>query len=99
LISQLIDTNTIVKSSLSVSSTDNNRELSGSFNAKHNKKDESYNEDDDDAEESSTIGRFTDVSVNDNYNFICPSSVPSTTTNNNVVVEPSEFIKRETHDD
>jgi len=88
--SQLIDTNTIVKSSLSVSSTDNNNELSGSFNAKHNKKDESYG--DEQAEESSTIGRFTDVNVNDNYNFICPS-VPST----NVV--PSNFIKRETHDD
>jgi hypothetical protein len=63
----LIETNTIVKSSLSVS-TDNNSELSGSFNAKHNNNDE----------EESTI-EFTNVNVIDNYNFMCPSStiVPS----------------------
>lgn len=75
---QLIDTNTIVKSSLSVSSTDNNSELSGSFNAKPNNNDES------------TIRRFTDVSVNDHYDFVSPTST-------NAV--PSKFIKKESHDE
>lgn len=57
----LIETNTTVKSSLSVSSTDNNSDLSGSFN--DTKRNNNY---------QSTIG-----SVNDSYNFIGPSSAPS----------------------
>jgi hypothetical protein len=78
------DTNTIVnvKSSLlSTSSTDNNNsELSGNFNSKHNNNE-------------STIGSFTSVSVNDNYNnFICQ---PVPTLSN----EPSKLIKKESHDD
>lgn len=65
---QLIDDTTIVNvnknsSILSGSTTDNNdSELSGNFNAKHNNE--------------STIGSsFTNVSINDNNNydsFICP---------------------------
>lgn len=66
---QLIDDTTIVNvnknsSILSGSTTDNNNdsELSGNFNAKHNNE--------------STIGSsFTNVSINDNNNydsFICP---------------------------
>ena len=65
---------------LSTSSTDNNNsELSGNFNSKHNNE--------------STIGSFTSVSVNDNYNnFICQ---PVPTLSN----EPSKLIKKESHDD
>lgn len=64
----LIDDTTIVnvnKSSVlsEIMTDNNNRELSGNFNAKHNNE--------------STIGsRFTNVSINDNNNyddnFICP---------------------------
>lgn len=88
------DTNTIVnvKSSLlSGSSTDNNNsELSGNFNAKHNNE--------------STIGSFTNVSVNDNYNFICPpvpSAIATTiiNNNNNTSNVSSKLIKKESHDD
>lgn len=70
---------------LSGSSTDNNNsELSGNFNTKHNNNE-------------STIDSFTNVSVNDNYNnFICPPPpIPSSTTINLT----SKFIKKESHDD
>jgi hypothetical protein len=78
------DTNTIVNvnknSILSGSSTDNNNsELSGNFNAKNNNE--------------STIGSFTNISVNDNYNFTChtppPQPPPPTTTSSATSIIPT----------
>lgn len=80
---QLVDTNTIVKISLSVS-TDNTRDISGSLNVKQNKNDENYEDEKvDNNNEESTIGRFT----NESFSYIGPS-VSST-------VNPSSLIKKE----
>lgn len=81
----MVDTNTIVKTSLSVS-TDNTRDISGRLNVKQNKNDESYDEEGvDNNNEESTIGRFT----NESLGYICPP-VSST-------VNPSNLIKKEAH--
>lgn len=98
---QLIDapnpTATIVKISLSGSSTDNNSELSGNFNDDKNNRDEST------TENFNKLMQHHDGNlrseVNDNYNFICPSHVPSVMIHPTSVVYAKYNIKKESLND